>query len=171
MQSSQVAMAVPLFVILAIATLVDYRSHKLPNVLTFGSAVFALVLQGSMNGWDGLVTATAGWIACLLCFLPFYALRGMAAGDVKLMAAVGAFIGPGPGLAAAIFSLLAGGLISVISIATVCGATAFSGGNWRSDAFRVALKRRIPYAGAIAAGTSFLLLVPAAVPPAFQLGA
>jgi prepilin peptidase CpaA len=171
MQSSQVAIAIPVLVILAIAMLVDWRAHKLPNVLTFGSAFFALILQGSLNGGAGLLMAGAGWITCLLCFLPFYALRGMAAGDVKLIAAVGAFIGPGPGLAAAMFSLLAGGLISVISIAAVCGPTVFLAGNWRSDAFRLALKRRIPYAGAIAAGTSFLLLVPASVPPMFQLGA
>lgn len=170
MQSSQVAITVPVFVILAIATLVDQRTHKLPNMLTLGSAVFALILQGSLNGANGLLTGAAGWVTCLLCFLPFYALRGMAAGDVKLMAAVGAFIGPGPGLAAAMFALLAGGLISIISIATACGPTVFFGGNRHSDAFRLALKRRIPYAGAIAAGTSFLLLVPASVPPALQLG-
>jgi len=171
MQSSQVAIAVPVLVILAIATLVDHRSHKLPNILTFGGAIFALILHWSLNGAPGLLLAVTGWITCLLCFLPFYAMRGMAAGDVKLIAAVGAFIGPGPGLAAAMFSLLAGGALSLISIAASCGPTVFFAGNWRSEAFRLALKRRIPYAGAVAAGTSFLLLVPASVPPIFQLGA
>jgi prepilin peptidase CpaA len=54
----------------------------------------------------GLYGAAVG----LACFMPFYLLRAMGAGDVKLLAAVGAFLGPQGVLYATLFSLLAGGL-------------------------------------------------------------
>jgi prepilin peptidase CpaA len=169
MQYSQIAIAIPVLLILAVATIVDWRVHKLPNVLTFGSAVFAFALQWSLNGGTGLLIAAAGWAGCLICFLPFYAKGGMAAGDVKLMAAVGAFVGPVVGLTASVFSLIAGGLIALSTVAALWGPAALSGNSEASrGALRDALSKRIPYAGAIAAGTSFVLLVPAVVPPVFN---
>jgi Flp pilus assembly protein protease CpaA len=58
----------------------------------------------------------------LLLFLPFYALGGMGAGDVKLMAAVGTFLGPMNALLAAVFSLIAGGVLAMIVILLRRGA-------------------------------------------------
>jgi prepilin peptidase CpaA len=102
MSSSQILIAVPLLAILSFATLSDLREHKVPNVLTFGGAFLAFILQWTLNGGSGLVMAATGWLACLACFLPFYVRGGMAAGDVKLMAAVGAFIGPVAGVVACV---------------------------------------------------------------------
>jgi prepilin peptidase CpaA len=166
---NSVATAIPVLVILAVAAICDWRSHRIPNVLSLGGALFALMLQWSLNGAFGLMVAALGWIACLACFIPFYAGGGMAAGDVKLMAAVGAFIGPVPGIAASIFSLVAGGLIAILTVAVVLGPVALTGTRHiEKGALRSALKQRIPYAGAIAAGTSFVLLVPTVVPPALN---
>lgn len=168
MTTSQIPVAVPLLVILAFATIFDWREHKIPNVLTFGSALFAFVLHATLDGAAGAFLAIAGWIGCLICFLPFYARGGMAAGDVKLMAAVGAFVGPVTGLFACLFSLVAGGVIAVLTLACVWSAARLSASPFHAQVdLRSALRRRIPYAGAIAAGTSVVLLVPAAVPPTF----
>lgn len=168
MTTSQIPVAVPLLLILAIATIFDWREHKIPNVLTFGSALFALVLHSTLDGTAGAFLATAGWIGCLICFLPFYARGGMAAGDVKLMASVGAFVGPIAGLIACMMSLIAGGVIAIATLACVWSAARLSA--YPVDTpidVRSALRKRIPYAGAIAAGTSVVLLVPTVVPPTF----
>lgn len=173
MSSSQILIAVPLLVILSFATLSDLRKHKVPNVLTFGGALFAFILQWTLNGGSGLVMAATGWLACLACFLPFYIRGGMAAGDVKLMAAVGAFIGPVAGVVACVLSLVAGGIVALASLAMYWHAHRNLDASGNGDsAIREALHRKIPYAGAIAAGTSFVVLVPSVIPPALsQLGA
>ena len=172
MSNSHILIIVPLLLILGAATLLDWREHKIPNVLTFGAALFGLILQGSLNGPAGLGLAAAGWIVCLVCFLPFYVNGGMAAGDVKLMAAVGAFIGPAAGIFACLFTLIAGGLIGLASIACVWSARQLASSSSEAGIdLRAALRTRIPYAGAIAAGTSFVLLVPGVIPASLtQLG-
>jgi len=157
--------AIPLLLILGVATLTDWRVRTIPNVLTFGAALFGLILQGTINGLPGLAIAAGGWIVGLVCFLPFYAKGGMAAGDVKLMAAVGAFLGPIPGFAACLFTLIAGGVIGIVSVAINWGLRLIASSTSEGPmSLRDALRTRIPYAGAIAAGTSIVLLVPALVP-------
>jgi prepilin peptidase CpaA len=173
MSTSEFLINVPLLAILSTATLSDWRSHKIPNVLTFGAALFAFVLQWTLNGGSGLVAAGTGWLACLACFMPFYLRGGMAAGDVKLMAAVGAFIGPVAGVVACVFSLIAGGVVAVASLWIYWYARRHSdvGANGES-ALGSGLQKKVPYAGAIAAGTSLVVLVPSVIPPAlFQFGA
>ncbi len=132
------------------------------------SARRAAALQVSISGLPGLAVAAAGWLVCLLCFLPFYIKGGMAAGDVKLMAAVGAFIGPVPGVIACAFTLVAGGVIGLLTLACARGHLRPAGSSAEGgSAVREALRTRIPYAGAIAAGTSVVLLFPSLIPPAF----
>ena len=167
MLSSNFLITVPLLLILSIAALCDWRTHKIPNVLTFGAALFGLILQSTVNGAPGLAMAASGWVVCLVCFLPFYARGGMAAGDVKLMAAAGAFIGPVSGVVACVFTLIAGGVIGLIYLAVRWSAGCIANSNGAGTiVLRDALRTRIPYAGAIAMGTSFVLLVPSVIPPA-----
>ena len=105
--------------LLAVAALTDLRSRRIPNLLVFGGAVFAILYNGffpyyrNENGW---LLALGGLGVGLLVFMPFYLLRAMGAGDVKLMAMVGAFLGPWGALHAALYSLLAGGLLGMIII-------------------------------------------------------
>lgn len=167
----EVLIIIPLLVLLGVATFFDWSTNTIPNVLTFGGAVFALVLQGTLNGIPGLGLGIAGWLICLACFLPLYMGGGMAAGDVKLIAAVGAFVGPVFGLGACLYSLIAGGLIGLVCI-VFARARAGTAAPDHASAIRTVLKTRIPYAGAIAAGTSFIVLVPSAMPPVLaQFGA
>lgn len=165
MITDQYILTAPLCLILAVATLIDWRAHRIPNVLSFGAALFALLLQGTVNGTAGLIDGAAGYCLCLVLFLPFYLKKGMAAGDVKLMAAVGAFLGPLAGLFAGLFTVIAGGLIGLASIAVAWSASRLASAAGE-DRFELseALRARIPYAGAIAAGTSVVLLLPGVVP-------
>jgi prepilin peptidase CpaA len=65
------------------------------------------------GGPDGLLKAVAGLTVGLAIFLPFFLLRGMGAGDVKLLAALGAWLGPGNVFWLAIYTSLIGGVMAV----------------------------------------------------------
>lgn len=162
MTEIQIVTAVPLLVLLAVATLIDWRTHSIPNALSFGGALFGLVLQSSTSGVMGLVLGLSGWAICLVCFLPFYMSRGMAAGDVKLMAAVGAFLGPIGGLAACMCTLVVGALIGLVSLGYVNYLRPAGNESGHSEpTLRQSLQERIPYAGAIAAGSAIAIVQPA----------
>jgi prepilin peptidase CpaA len=96
------------------ACVTDLKSRRIPNVLTFGAAAGALAFHGITAGWAGLGGAAAGWLVGLALFLPFFALRGIGAGDVKLLAALGAWVGPGPALWLGLWSAIAGGPLALI---------------------------------------------------------
>src|SRR5262245_4314918 len=92
----------------------DIRTRRIPNTLTFGASFVALVLHGYFGGWTGAGLSVAGWAVGLVLFLPFFALGGMGAGDVKLLAAVGAGVGPLAAVVAARLAVLAGGQVAVL---------------------------------------------------------
>ena len=77
------------------ACVTDYRSRRIPNVLTFGASLAAVLFFWFTAGLAGIVTSAEGWIVGCLLFLPWFALGGMGGGDVKLLAALGAWAGPG----------------------------------------------------------------------------
>jgi prepilin peptidase CpaA len=96
--------------VLAVAVYSDVRSHRIPNTLTLLALVAGVALQFLWHGFSGMTSGLLGAGIGLGCFAPLYLLRAMGAGDVKLLAAVGAFLGPQGAFYAALFSLLAGGL-------------------------------------------------------------
>src|SRR4029450_2877695 len=83
--------------LVAVASITDVRTRRIPNLLTFGAAIAALLFHVSTGGASGLITSAGGWMLGAALFFPVFALRGMGAGDVKLLAAVGAWVGPPPG--------------------------------------------------------------------------
>jgi prepilin peptidase CpaA len=95
---------------LAAAVYSDIRRHRIANTLTLLGLAVGLVLQFLGHGLSGVAVGLLGAGVGLGCFAPIYLLRAMGAGDVKLLAAVGAFLGPQGAFYAALFSLLAGGL-------------------------------------------------------------
>jgi prepilin peptidase CpaA len=97
-----------------VAVAFDLKTRRIPNVLTFGSAVAVVVLHGIAGGWMAAGVALAGWVLGLALFLPLFALKGMGAGDVKLLAALGACIGPLAVVWVALFTSVAGGVIALI---------------------------------------------------------
>ena len=104
--------AVVALLIAAAAVVHDVRTRRIPNYLTFGGAAAALLFGLVRGGLSGGLLASGGWLVGAAVFFPFFALRGMGAGDVKLMAALGAWFGPFEALWLAIFASIAGGVIA-----------------------------------------------------------
>lgn len=100
--------------ILAPAVYSDLHSHRIPNKLIILGLLVALAFQLAASATQGLWSGLLGAVIGLACFMPFYAMRAMGAGDVKLMAVVGFFMSPMGALYAALFSLLAGGLGALV---------------------------------------------------------
>ena len=100
-------------VLVVSAAVTDFRWHKIPNVLTFPSMGLGLVGHGIAHGWDGIVLSLGGWALGLLLLLGFYAMGGMAAGDVKLLAAVGSILGPENVFQVFLIATLLGGLYAL----------------------------------------------------------
>ena len=99
--------------ILAPAVYSDIRSHRIPNKLIILGLIVALFFQLAASATHGLWSGLLGAVIGLACFIPFYAMRAMGAGDAKLMAVVGFFMGPAGALYAALFSLITGGLCAL----------------------------------------------------------
>lgn len=96
------------------AAVIDVRTHRIPNILTFGSAAAALVYHLWTAGAHGLGASAAGWAIGVGLFLPMFLLRGMGGGDVKLLGAVGSWLGPMGALYAGLYSVLAGGVMALV---------------------------------------------------------
>ncbi len=94
----------------------DLRRHRIPNLLVVLGLVLGLAVQAYSGGISGLGDGALGMLIGFGVFLPLYALGGMAAGDVKLMAMVGSFMTPHFALWAAFFSLIAGGLCGLVLV-------------------------------------------------------
>jgi prepilin peptidase CpaA len=97
-----------------VACVTDVRERRIPNVLTFGAAGAALLVHLAIGGPSGLGAAAAGWLVGTALFLPFFLLGGMGAGDVKLLAALGAWLGPSDAFWLAIYASLAGGVTGLL---------------------------------------------------------
>ena len=101
-------------VIAIIAAVWDLRTRRIPNFLTFGAALAAIAAHGYSGGVFGAGWSLTGWLVGVAFFFPIFALGGMGAGDVKLLAALGAWLGPGAAMWVALFSLLAGGVLGLV---------------------------------------------------------
>jgi prepilin peptidase CpaA len=105
------------FIALAIAVAAcgfDLRTRRIPNALTFGAAVVAVAVNVLAMGSSGFMTAGGGWLLGVVLFFPFFALGGMGGGDVKLLGAIGAWLGPEAVLHVAFYSAIAGGVLAVV---------------------------------------------------------
>ena len=78
---------------LIVAAWIDGRQLRVPNWITLPMVIGGLVYCMSVGGWQGLGCGLLGMCVGLLCLLPLYVVGGMGAGDVKLMAGVGAWLG------------------------------------------------------------------------------
>lgn len=109
-------LAVSLLALLVIAVIGDLRERRIPNWLSLGGIALGVVLHSATRGGDGASLALLGALTGGLLLLPFWLLRGMAAGDVKLMAAVGAHLGASLTLVAALATLIAGAALAIITL-------------------------------------------------------
>jgi prepilin peptidase CpaA len=95
----------------AVSAFGDVRTGRVPNTLTFGAAAIGLVFHA---GSGGLGASLLGYVVGLAVFLPLFALGGMGGGDVKLLAAFGAWLGPAGALGAAVWASLVGGVFAIV---------------------------------------------------------
>lgn len=110
-------MTTPEIVALAVsgaACVTDLRSRRIPNALTFGSAAAAVIYHLFAGGTSGLLHAVFGWAAGVAVFFVPFALGGMGGGDIKLLAALGAWLGPTAALWLALYTGVAGGVMAVV---------------------------------------------------------
>lgn len=105
---------VAILTVAVVAAVCDVRSGRIPNFLTFGGAAVALIYALTTGGISSFGFAVAGWLAGAALFFPFFALGGMGAGDVKLLAALAAWFGPADAVWLATFAAMAGGVFGVI---------------------------------------------------------
>jgi prepilin peptidase CpaA len=106
-----------LLMMVVLAASKDLLTRRIPNLLLLAGALGALALHlSSPSPVSAVLGAFAGAATGLLVFLPLYCLRGMAAGDVKLMAAAGFFSTPIEVLHLALLSVCAGGLIALVMV-------------------------------------------------------
>ena len=71
----------------------DLRTRRIPNILTFGGALAGLSFQVGLHGLNGLLTGFLGLVLGFVLLFLFYLRGGMGAGDVKALAALGAWLG------------------------------------------------------------------------------
>jgi len=96
----------------ALAAIVDFRSRRIPNVLTVPAAVLAIVYHAAAPSGLGIAAALAGLALGFLLLLVPWLLGGGGMGDVKLLAALGAWLGPGHVLIAFATSVLVAALLA-----------------------------------------------------------
>jgi prepilin peptidase CpaA len=157
----------PTLIVLAVATFTDLRSRRIPNWLVLPFLVAGIVVSAWFHGWHGIGQSLCGLGLGALIFGVLFWLGGMGMGDVKLCAAIGAWIGPAQLLTALVLTGLAGGVMAL-------GWAAYGG--FLRDLFKGSgdlifgfgkhgmrpcpklnlahpLARKMPYAPAIAIGT------------------
>lgn len=102
--------------ILILAAWIDGKELKVPNWITFPMVLSGLVYSAVAG--DGLAAGLQGMCCGLLCLLPLYAVGGMGAGDVKLMAGIGAWVGWEITFYSFCVSVIVGAVMAVIMVAS-----------------------------------------------------
>lgn len=103
---------VALALTIGIAAITDFREHRIYNKLLGPAFIIAIVLQIYFKGWNGLRESLLGvFIGFLILLIPYF-LGGIGAGDVKLLAVIGAFGGAKFVITSFLYSSIVGGIIS-----------------------------------------------------------
>ena len=138
----QAHVTILLLTVLAVAAATDLFEHRIPNLLTAPALATGLLIHTLTEGHAGMMVALTGMVVGLAALLPFYLLRGMGAGDVKLMAVVGSFLGP----------------LGALHAALIRPTPRLAGELPGSVAAHVSIRtEKFPYAVAIAGGTVFFM--------------
>ena len=159
----------PTVVVLLIAVVWDVRTRRIPNWLVLPYSLAGVVLALATRGLSGLGQSLAGLALGAALTGALWWMRGMGMGDVKLCAAIGAWIGPSQLILALVVMGLAGGAMALIVAArhgsvgrSLDGAGDVLWGAWGrrfGPHPTIALNRKgtlsMPYAPAIAIGTIF----------------
>ena len=152
-----------------IAAVIDVRQHRIPNWLTYPAMVVGLILRGVFFGWKGLGSAALGCLLLGGIMFVFYVVRAMGAGDVKLMGAIGALVGPSHGVVVLLATAIFGGIFALgyaafrgrmrTTVKNMCSVLLFHARTGLQAHPELNLDNpatlRLPYGLAIAAGTLY----------------
>lgn len=153
--------------VLAVATFTDLRSRRIPNWLVLPFMAAGPVVAACLHGWAGVGRSLEGLALGALIFGVLFAMGGMGMGDVKLFAAIGAWVGPSQLMLALVVTGLAGGLMAVLwalaggFMADLLKGTGELAFGWKERGMKPPAElvlsnpraRKMPYAPAIAIGT------------------
>jgi prepilin peptidase CpaA len=116
MPATQTPLDATLLAFVLSVAIIDWRTHRIPNLLCAIAAMIGLTLQVGFHGEAGLLSALGGAAVGFAMFLPFYVLRAFGAGDVKAMATAGIFLGMFSTILAVGFTLIAGALLGALML-------------------------------------------------------
>ncbi len=161
-------MIIVLMPLLVTAVYTDIRWARIPNWLTVSAMGIGMLTHAWIQGLQGAGFSLAGLSVGLGLFLILYACKVIGAGDVKLMAAIGAILGPSGVLSVAALSVLAGGVYALGAMSYQWGLAGTSKkltfatyGAWSTGGATGVGELRLPfklrYGLAIAAGTLLFL--------------
>jgi len=95
-----------------IGCVTDVRSRRIPNVLTFGAAIAGVMFHSARGA--GALFSVAGLVVGGAAFIIPFALGGLGAGDIKLLAALGAWLGPRDTVWLALYTGISGGVLAIV---------------------------------------------------------
>jgi prepilin peptidase CpaA len=125
-----------------LASWIDYSQRRVPNWLNATIALAGFVAQGYFFGAHGIGMAALGLLVGFSLLIVPWLMHGMGAGDVKLMAAIGAWFGPWLTLLGFSVGVIIGGIIAVIMIVSA-GKTWSAYANLATIVFKVKSRHRI----------------------------
>lgn len=151
------------------AAIFDVKFRRIPNWLTYSGIVLGIALRSYFYGWRGLLSSLAGLAVTGGVFFVLYLLHAMGAGDIKLLAATGAFAGPKLGAVILLATAIAGAILGLIYAVYRgrLGKTIKNVGSLTSHHIRTGLQEhpelnlgkdvglRMPYGLAIASGALY----------------
>ena len=150
------------------ATIVDIRTRRIPNELTAAMAGIGVGLSAAGVSGISVWASMLGFAIGLALMMPGHVLGATGAGDVKLMAAVGAIVGPALVVTAFLFTAVAGGVLAVVVAArrrrlsaTLAGTGRLVAGSaeTRAELRSAPAASRFAYGPAIAVGSILAALV------------
>lgn len=101
---------------LSAAVAVDLRCRRVPNLMTGSAMLVGTSLSALLAGPGGLASALGGGLLALMILTPPFALGGVGGGDVKMMGAVGTFVGPKLVLYSLCVGLILGGVLAAVTL-------------------------------------------------------
>jgi len=157
----------PTLIVMVLVSITDLRTRRIPNWVVFPYLGAGIAVSSWLQGWQGTERSLAGMgLAIVICGL-FYWLGGLGAGDLKLCAAIGAWIGPQQLFIAQVVTGVVGGIWVLVwalyagflgELLKGTGELAFgwaARGSFKNPEMTIdnPQRRKLPYAPAIAIGT------------------
>ncbi len=113
-----IVLQVVLLLIAGLAAVYDLRYRRIPNWIVLTGLALGIGLNTFLFEWAGLRQSLLGLGLAFVIYFPLYLLRGMGAGDVKLMAALGSIVGWGDWLGIFFLTAIVGGLAAIALLAS-----------------------------------------------------